>query len=296
MRTKGFSTFTVPVAQLLAGKVPVERELMLWVYLRRQHELWLQWSVDAVAWGNLSAFSVEVTQDIHEGVVTHLAKLVLQALVGERNRFAAFLSWLGVTSIGDEFRVNARVPAAWPLGFLSHLKGQPMKWEGGKVDQVWLRRLPGTLRIEVRLILSWGRYRGNEVHSLAQTAGERLEVFSQRVWEWLESGIKWRMPQPWYQQFFSGEHGMKRYTLRGDMHGHREAVKQLDAWECVFSWGRGADPCWADEMVERQLDRSDGQYSTARKIEMTGARVAVLKRWIARDKANRTIADKKRRR
>lgn len=268
---------------------------MLWVYLRRQYELWMQRSEGAPTGGGLSDNAVEVTQDIHEGVVTHLAKLVLDALAGERKGFAAFLSWLGVTSISDEFRVEARVPAVWPLGFLSHLKGQPMKWEEGKVEQVWLRRLPGTLRIEVRLTLSWGRYRGSEVHSLAQKAGERMEMFALRVWEWLEAGIKWRMPQAWYQRFFGGEQGMKRYTLRGDMHGQRDAVKQLAAWETVFAWGRGADPCWADDLVERQMDRTDGQYSEARKIEMTGARVAVLKRWIAQDKANKTIADKKRR-
>lgn len=266
---------------------------MLWVYLRRQHELWMDSGEEVVEWG--SARVVEVRQDIHEGIATGLAKTVLDALAGERKGFAAFLKWMDVTSISDEFQVKARVPAVWPLGFLSHLKGQPMKWEGGKVDEVFIRWVPNTLRIEVRLTVSRGRYRGGEVYALVQKAGERMEVFALRVWEWLEAGIKWRMPQAWYQRFFGGEQGMKRYTLRGDSHGQRDAVKQLAAWETVFAWGRGAETCWADELVERQMDRTDGRYSEARKIEMTGARVAVLKRWIAQDKANKAIADKKRR-
>lgn len=175
--------------------------------------------------------------------------------------------------------------------WLGHLHGVRLKTSPNRYhpEAVWLHGGvwhfdARTCRLGFSISYAYRHESASWCIGLAARPGETLGAFLPRLWRWLEPQIQWRHPEAWYGQFCTGPDGMKQNELRTCAGPEQALERYKQRLRQVFAWGAGAPGFWENEVAEALLRDADPQYRTMGTIQMTGARLRTLHRWIREDR------------
>lgn len=208
---------------------------------------------------------------------------------------------LGYRRLDKPLTVRLRKPPGEIPQWLGHLHGVRLKKSPNSCHPKawWLHGgcfhlNENATRWVFRITYSYRHEDSTWAISLAQHRGEKFEVFLNRIWEWIEPQIAWRHDDSWHDRFFVGHDEMKQNELRTCCAAEFRMFDFKKDLRSIFAWGKHCPGMWEDEVGNKAIDdHAHEQYRLVHAIQMTGNRLAILKQWMAQDKRERTIAEKK---
>jgi hypothetical protein len=226
-------------------------------------------------------------------VFKHLHHLLTRLVNPKQNaefvRFAREV--LGFKSIDTPLQLPVRTPPSDVFAWLRSLYGCRLKVSPNRYHRraVWLHG--AALRLNaagtcwcLRVSYSYRHDESSWVIGLDQRPGESLEAFDARAWVWVRDQIRWRNPEAFYNGFMIPADAMKQNELRSCAEVERRMFRFQKELRDVFSWGKGAPGFWENDIAESLVRDVCPQFRELAKIEMTGPRLAAMRRWIRQDR------------